>query len=168
MDYTTRLDEKGQAHVNYKCPCGCEAGLIYEREHGAQHLGQCCCGRLLWVGEDAEAMVRSHYQDGVEYDVELSNVVLPWGEEQTVALGVPQPAVAREQAKRAAGKVPTKVVDPVCGMMFDPDDAADTSAYRGSVYYFCASACRTKFDARPSRYVKSSFLASLRWRIVGG
>ena len=155
MDYRTRLDETGQAHVNYKCPCGCEAGLIYDREEGSQHLGTCCCGRLLWVGPQAAAVVRSHRRGGLDYEVDIGRLTLPWGEEQEAALAVPLGALAEEQAKRDAGKVPTKVTDPVCRMMFDPNDAAATSIYQGATYYFCAVGCKAKFDANPRQYVES-------------
>ena len=45
--------------------------------------------------------------------------------------------------------------DVVCGMQVDPAKAAATSEYNGKTYYFCAKACKTKFDANPSQYVKS-------------
>lgn len=154
MDYTTRLGDKPtEAHVNYQCPCGCVAGLMYERDRGAQHLGQCCCGRLLWVGDDAEAMVRGRYRAGAEYELVLGRVMLPWGEEKIAALGVPFEALATEQAKREAGRTPTKVTDPVCRMMIDPMDAAGTSEHASETYYFCAAICKTRFDAAPERYV---------------
>ena len=44
--------------------------------------------------------------------------------------------------------------DVVCGMQVDPAKAAATSEYNGKTYYFCAKACKTKFDANPSQYVK--------------
>ena len=62
---------------------------------------------------------------------------------------------SNEKAKRDAGKTPTKVVDPVCHMMFDPENAAGSSKYQGTTYYFCATSCKTKFDADPRRYVGS-------------
>jgi hypothetical protein len=86
VNYTTRLDETGRVHVNYKCPCGCDAGLMYDREEGPMHLGTCCCGRLLWVGPQAAAVVRSHRRGGLEYELDLGRVTLPWGEEQEAAL----------------------------------------------------------------------------------
>ena len=144
-----------QAHINYQCPCGCVAGLTYDRVEGPEHLGMCCCGRLLWVGPQAGAVLRSHYDGDRQYELDLAQVTLPWGEMAPAALAVPADAVAAEKAKRDAGKVPTKVVDPVCGMMFDPDMAAGTSTYQGSVYYFCALGCQTKFDANPKQYVSS-------------
>jgi Cu+-exporting ATPase len=44
--------------------------------------------------------------------------------------------------------------DVVCGMQVDRAKAAATSEYNGKTYYFCAKACKTKFDANPSQYVK--------------
>jgi YHS domain-containing protein len=44
--------------------------------------------------------------------------------------------------------------DVVCGMQVDPAKAAATSEYNGKTYYFCAKACKIKFDANPAQYVK--------------
>jgi Cu+-exporting ATPase len=44
--------------------------------------------------------------------------------------------------------------DVVCGMQVDPSKAAGTSVYNGKTYYFCAKACKVKFDANPGQYVK--------------
>jgi YHS domain-containing protein len=44
--------------------------------------------------------------------------------------------------------------DVVCGMQVDPAKAAAKSEYNGKTYYFCAKACKTKFDANPSQYAK--------------
>ena len=90
MDYVTRSgDRPGEAHINYKCPCGCVAGLIYDRNEGPRHLGACCCGRLLWVGPQAPAVVRSHYRRNRHYEIENGTVTLPWGEQAIIALAVP-------------------------------------------------------------------------------
>jgi YHS domain-containing protein len=154
MDYSSRLgDRPTQAHINYQCPCGCVAGLVYDRSEGPEHLGTCCCGRLLWVGPHATAVVRSHFKGAMDYELDPGRVTLPWGEEQEAALAVPVEALKLERAKRTAGKTPTKVIDPVCRMMFDPDEAAATSSFQGTTYYFCATACKTKFDAEPQRYL---------------
>jgi YHS domain-containing protein len=164
MEYTTKVgDRETQAHVNYQCPCGCTAGLLYDRDQGPEHLGTCCCGRLLWVGPQATAVVRSHYKKGADYEVLSGAVVLPWGEEAQAALAVPLKASVREQQKREAGRTLSKVTDPVCRMMIDPDDAAATSNYQGTTYYFCAVGCKTKFDADPRQYVQSKgFFERLR------
>src|SRR6266496_5601794 len=43
LDYTTRLDDDPRkAHINYQCPCGCMAGILYDRETGPAELGECC------------------------------------------------------------------------------------------------------------------------------
>jgi Cu+-exporting ATPase len=45
------------------------------------------------------------------------------------------------------------VKDPVCGMDVDPDTAPARSEHEGMTYYFCAEACKTRFDAEPGAYV---------------
>ena len=54
-----------------------------------------------------------------------------------------------------ASKTTTPQTDPVCGMHVEPDRAAGSSQHAGQTYYFCSSACKTKFDKDPSAYVKS-------------
>ena len=44
--------------------------------------------------------------------------------------------------------------DPVCGMMVDEKTAAGKSDYKGQTYYFCATSCKTKFDADPENYLR--------------
>ena len=149
MQYTTRLGGRpGLAHVNYQCPCGCEAGLTYDRDSGAEHLGACCCGRLLWVGAGAEDQVRANFEPGCEYVIDLSEATLPWGERVTAALAVPAGWV------RAAAPA-ERVRDVVCGMMIDPAAAAATSVHAGQTYYFCAAICKQRFDAEPARYLQA-------------
>lgn len=45
------------------------------------------------------------------------------------------------------------VIDPVCGMRIDPDDAVATVEYDGETYYFCSEACRDAFVADPAAYI---------------
>lgn len=47
----------------------------------------------------------------------------------------------------------TGTLDPVCGMTIDPTEAAGTSRYEGTDYFFCARSCKAKFDATPAKYV---------------
>jgi Cu+-exporting ATPase len=154
MDYTTRLGDRATlAHVNYECPCGCTAGLTYDRESGAEHLGRCCCGRLLWVGSDAASRVTAEYEAGHEYVLDLGVVTLPWGERQTAVLAVPVEWVVAKQ--RSQPEPAQRVLDVVCGMRIDPATAAATSTYKGETYYFCAPGCKQRFDADPGRYVRA-------------
>lgn len=43
--------------------------------------------------------------------------------------------------------------DPVCGMEVEPESAADRYEYEGGTYYFCATACREKFEQNPEDYL---------------
>lgn len=46
-----------------------------------------------------------------------------------------------------------KVIDPVCKMQIDSEKAAATTQYKGRTIYFCAAACKTKFDQEPEKYL---------------
>ena len=146
MEYTTRPGSGSRrAHVNYQCPCGCIGGVIYSAEKPLSKAGACCCGRKLWVGDSAEAMLRPYLDNGVDYEWDLGTVTLPWGEVAEAAMAWPPGSV---EAKRAEKATPdeTQVRDVVCGMMIDPSAAAASTVYEGATYYFCATACKTKFD----------------------
>ncbi len=47
------------------------------------------------------------------------------------------------------------VTDPVCKMTIDESKAAGKSDYKGNTYYFCAMACKKKFDESPQKYATS-------------
>jgi Cu+-exporting ATPase len=44
--------------------------------------------------------------------------------------------------------------DVICGMQVDPKQAAGSSEYQGSTYFFCSLGCKRKFDENPAQYVK--------------
>ncbi len=46
-----------------------------------------------------------------------------------------------------------KSIDPVCGMEVEHGEAAGTSTYDGSTYYFCSKSCKTEFDQDPIKYL---------------
>lgn len=48
-----------------------------------------------------------------------------------------------------------QVKDPVCGMNLDADSAAATSEHMGKTFYFCAQACKEKFDQAPMKYMET-------------
>ena len=43
--------------------------------------------------------------------------------------------------------------DPVCGMQVDPQQAAGTSEYQGTTYYFCSAGCKRQFEKDPAQFV---------------
>ena len=43
--------------------------------------------------------------------------------------------------------------DPVCKMTVEEEKAAATSIYKGKTYYFCAQACKEKFEKQPEKYL---------------
>jgi len=45
------------------------------------------------------------------------------------------------------------VTDPVCNMTIEDKNAAGTSVYKGTTYYFCSAHCKKKFDADTEAYV---------------
>ena len=47
-----------------------------------------------------------------------------------------------------------KVLDPVCGMRFEAEEAAATAESGGRTYHFCAEHCREAFEEDPERYVR--------------
>lgn len=46
-----------------------------------------------------------------------------------------------------------KEKDLVCGMKVKKSQAAAVSEYNGKKYYFCAEACKEKFDKEPEKYI---------------
>jgi Cu+-exporting ATPase len=46
-------------------------------------------------------------------------------------------------------------VDPVCGMLVDPNTAPATSEYNGQTYYFCSFGCKRDFDTDPEKYLSA-------------
>ena len=43
-------------------------------------------------------------------------------------------------------------IDPVCGMEVRPEEAAATYEYKGKTFYFCALACKEKFEKEPEKF----------------
>ncbi len=44
--------------------------------------------------------------------------------------------------------------DPICDMDVDEKNAPATSSYKGKTYYFCAKACKERFDKSPEKFIK--------------
>lgn len=43
--------------------------------------------------------------------------------------------------------------DPVCDMIIEEDEAAGTTEYDATTYYFCSAECQEEFEADPEAYV---------------
>ena len=48
------------------------------------------------------------------------------------------------------------VVDPVCGMKVDPDNAAGSFEYQGTTYYFCSTHCLHRFRENPESFLNKA------------
>ncbi len=46
-----------------------------------------------------------------------------------------------------------QVIDPVCGMTIDSQNAGATAEYQGKTYYFCSPGCKKAFEKDPARYI---------------
>ena len=49
----------------------------------------------------------------------------------------------------------TVVVDPVCGMQVEPDEAAAAWQHAGTTYYFCSVGCMERFREDPGRFLSA-------------
>ncbi|HKC63164.1 MAG TPA: heavy metal translocating P-type ATPase [Pyrinomonadaceae bacterium] len=47
----------------------------------------------------------------------------------------------------------TEVIDPVCGMTIEPDNAAASFEHDGRTYYFCSESCLNKFRREPDTFI---------------
>ena len=53
------------------------------------------------------------------------------------------------------------MIDPVCGMDIELEDAVGSHEYQGETYYFCNSTCLERFSADPEKYLHPPFGQSL-------
>lgn len=53
----------------------------------------------------------------------------------------------------AEAKEDKKEIDPICKMIVDPKNAADTYKFDDINYYFCCTGCKEKFALEPSSYI---------------
>ena len=51
---------------------------------------------------------------------------------------------------------PKGVIDPVCGMTVDPDNAAGSVEYEGQTYYFCSRNCVHRFREDPEKFLNKT------------
>jgi Cu+-exporting ATPase len=46
------------------------------------------------------------------------------------------------------------MIDPICGMDVEPDEAAGSYEYQGQTFYFCCESCLEKFKANPEQFLQ--------------
>jgi P-type Cu+ transporter len=51
---------------------------------------------------------------------------------------------------------PTSHIDPVCGMMVDPEHAVGHSEFHGQTIYFCSASCKRRFDESPEALARNA------------
>ena len=93
----TPMNKPDVVEVRYDCDCGCKPRARYQRGSSEAGHDQCCCGRVHFVGMDAEDRLEAYLQEqdvsgegaGVHYTVSTEEVAAPWGEPVAVAWGVP-------------------------------------------------------------------------------
>lgn len=70
-----------------------------------------------------------------------------------IAVAVLAELVAWRHNRAIVPSVPEVAVDPVCGMEVAVGAAKETAVHEGRTFYFCASGCRSRFEADAARYV---------------
>jgi len=53
-----------------------------------------------------------------------------------------------------------KIIDPVCGMKLDKNNAKFSGEYEGTKYSFCSENCKDQFKAGPKDYVAKNTTGS--------
>ena len=56
-----------------------------------------------------------------------------------------------------------QVIDPVCGMTLDADQAPHVREHSGATWYLCSLACSLKFDADAAAYIAAARLDLPGW-----
>lgn len=70
-----------------------------------------------------------------------------------IAVAVLAELVAWRHSRAIVPSVPQLAVDPVCGMEVAVGAAKEIAVHEGQTFYFCASGCRSRFEAEPGRYL---------------
>jgi YHS domain-containing protein len=75
----------------------------------------------------------------------------------TASLTARRPHVAEDGGLTRAGALPAMEVameiDPICGMVVDPDESEYATEYRRRRYVFCSRACLDAFRLTPAAYL---------------
>ncbi len=49
-----------------------------------------------------------------------------------------------------------QLIDPVCGMRMEPEEAPAVTTYAGRSYYFCSDTHRLEFERDPKKYAEKA------------
>ena len=99
MEFIVRspLNRPDTVEVRYDCECGCKPRARYQRDGAEAGHEHCCCGRVHFVGVQAEARLKEYLEgrraQGLDADLTYSigteQAEAPWGEPVEVAFGIP-------------------------------------------------------------------------------
>ena len=70
-----------------------------------------------------------------------------------IAVAVLAELVAWRHSREIVPNVPEIAIDPVCGMEVAVGAAKETAVHEGQTFYFCASGCRSRFEANAAKYL---------------
>jgi xanthine dehydrogenase accessory factor len=70
-----------------------------------------------------------------------------------IAVAVLAELVAWRHSRAVVPSMPELAADPVCGMEVAMSAATETATHDGRTFFFCASGCRSRFEAEPARYL---------------
>lgn len=61
-----------------------------------------------------------------------------------------------------------KVADPVCKMTIEDKDPVASTAYKGTIYFFCSESCKDKFTTNPAAFLDKKPLSNEEKKTVKG
>jgi RND family efflux transporter MFP subunit len=102
----------------------------------------------------AVAALRPLQVEGLEHEPSTSATPVAWSRPPVV--GMAGGLSAREAEQLTDGQIPAVVVDPACGTVVLPEEAAKAglkSEYLGITRYFSSKACKDSFDSDPGKFV---------------
>ena len=159
-----RLAPEAGWRVTRELGADADAVVIATMGHGDEEtLAAVLAGGVGYIGLVASARRAASVLDGLRahgLDEEaLARVRSPAGldlgpsTQAEIAVAVLAELVAWRHSRTVVPGLPEIAIDPVCGMEVAVDGAKETAVHEGLTYYFCASGCRSRFEAEPTQYV---------------
>lgn len=159
-----RLAPEAGWRVTRELGADADAVVIATMGHGDEEtLAAVLAGGVGYIGLVASARRAASVLDGLRargLDEEaLARVRSPAGldlgpsTQAEIAVAVLAELVAWRHSRTVVPGLPEIAIDPVCGMEVAVDGAKETAVHEGLTYYFCASGCRSRFEAEPGRYL---------------